>query len=100
MRLARSREAVDTSDLAHAQTAAGSKLIHLGQVDDGVYKGSKPKTDADYRFLQSLHVKYIIDLHVLPFVYRLEQKKAKHYRNHADTGSDERLAVVAIGEAR
>ena len=48
-------------------------------VDDGVYKGSRPKSDADYRFLQSLHVKYIVNLHVLPFMGRLEKRKAKKY---------------------
>jgi protein tyrosine/serine phosphatase len=48
-------------------------------VDEGVYKGSKPKSDADYRFLQSLHVKYIVDLQVLPLVATLERNRAKRY---------------------
>jgi hypothetical protein len=39
-------------------TAPDSKLPHFAKVDDGVYKGSKPKSDADFRFLQSLRVKY------------------------------------------
>jgi hypothetical protein len=48
-------------------------------VDDGVYKGAKPTSDADYRFLQSLHVKYIVDLQFLPLMTRLERRKAKRY---------------------
>jgi protein tyrosine/serine phosphatase len=61
------------------QTAAGTTLVRFGQVDEGVYKGSKPRTDADYRFLQSQHVKYIVDLQFLPFLDLSEQKRAKRY---------------------
>jgi protein tyrosine/serine phosphatase len=68
-----------TSDLASQPAAAGSTLKHFGSVDDGVYKGSRPKSDADYRFLQSLHVKYIVDLQLLPLLTRPEQRKAKKY---------------------
>jgi protein tyrosine/serine phosphatase len=71
--------AVEPSESARAQAAFGSKLNHFGSVDYGVYKGSKPKTDADYRFLQSLHVKYIVDLQVLPLTILAEQQKAKRY---------------------
>ena len=67
------------SDLAGQPAAAGSTLKHFGSVDTGVYKGSRPKNDADYQFLQSLHVKYIVDLQVLPFLTRPEQRKAKKY---------------------
>lgn len=70
---------IETPDLASGQTAAGSKLKHLGQVDEGVYKGSRPKSDADYRFLQSLHVKYIVDLQFLPILTSFEKRKAKKY---------------------
>ena len=59
--------------------ASGTTLVHFGQVDEGVYKGSRPRTDADYRFLQSRHVKYIVDLQFLPFLDRSEQKNAKRY---------------------
>src|SRR5216684_3254556 len=58
---------------------AGATLVPFGQVDEGVYKGSKPTTDADYRFLQSRHVKYIVDLQFLPFLDLSEQKNAKRY---------------------
>jgi protein tyrosine/serine phosphatase len=70
---------IATSDFASQPAAAGSELKHFGSVDDGVYKGSRPKSDADYQFLQSLHIKYIVDLQVLPFLSHLEQKKAKKY---------------------
>src|SRR5216683_1125588 len=69
----------ETPGLSREQTPAGTTLIHFSHVDDGVYKGSKPRSDADYRFLQSLHVKYIVDLQVIPLAYRLEKRKAKRY---------------------
>ena len=58
--------------LCQDPAAAGSTLKYFSSVDDGVYKGSKPKSDADYRFLQSLHVKYIVDLQILPLLTRFE----------------------------
>nr|AEQ20283.1 putative protein tyrosine/serine phosphatase [uncultured bacterium CSLG7] len=72
-------QAIDASNLPHELTAAGAKLKHFAQVDDGVYKGSAPRSDADYRFLQSLHVKYIVDLQVFPFMSFFEKRKAKRY---------------------
>src|SRR5579862_466985 len=50
--------AADAPDLASERGAAETKLKYFAEVDQGVYKGSKPSGDADYRFLQSLHVKY------------------------------------------
>lgn len=70
---------IDTPDKPREQAAAGTTLVHFAQVDNGVYKGSRPRTDADYRFLQSRHVKYIVDLQFLPFLGLSEQKKAKRY---------------------
>src|ERR1700676_5777251 len=67
------------SDSSRVQTAIGTTLVHFGQVDDGVYKGSKPATNADYEFLQSRHIKYIVDLQVFPFLHWSERKKAKRY---------------------
>jgi len=58
---------------------ADTTLVRFGQVDEGVYKGSKPRTDADFRFLQSRHIKYIVNLQFLPFLDRFEQQKAKRY---------------------
>jgi hypothetical protein len=69
----------ETPDLSREHAPVGTTLIHFGRVDAGVYKGSKPRSDADYRFLQSLHVKYIVDLQVIPLAYRLEESKAKRY---------------------
>jgi len=68
---------VDNS--ARELTAAGSKLKHFAAMDVGVYKGSRPKSDADYRFLQSLHVRYIVDLQAFPFMSFLEKRKARRY---------------------
>jgi protein tyrosine/serine phosphatase len=69
----------DALDLSSDQTAPGTRLNHFGRVDEGVYKGSKPRSDADYRFLQSLNVKYIVDLEVIPWVSGLEKSCAKRY---------------------
>jgi Tyrosine phosphatase family len=60
----------------------GSTLKHFAEIDStGVYKGSRPKSDADFRFLQSLHVKYIVDVEVplMPWESYLERRKAKEY---------------------
>src|ERR1051326_2825089 len=59
--------------------APGTKIVHFAQVDDGVYKGSKPKNDADFRFLESKHVKYILDLNFLPLFAIEEKRKARKY---------------------
>jgi protein tyrosine/serine phosphatase len=67
------------SDLVSQTKAAGSSLKHFALIDDGVYKGSRPKSDADYRFLQSLHIKYIVDLQVFPLLTHFEKNKAKKY---------------------
>ena len=69
------------------QQTDGSKLKYFSSVDDGVYKGSRPKSDADYRFLQSLHVKYIVDLQFLPLMSLSEKRKAKKYGITLITGS-------------
>ena len=66
-------------DSSYGKTRAKTTLVRLGRVDEGVYKGSKPITDADYRFLQSRHIKYIVDLQFLPFLDFPERKMAKRY---------------------
>ena len=76
---AQARAALATSGLAGQAAAAGASLKHFGSIDEGVYKGSRPKSDADYRFLQSLHIKYIVDLQVVPVLTRFEKQKAKKY---------------------
>jgi protein tyrosine/serine phosphatase len=62
-----------------AEDASGTALKHFARVDEGVYKGSKPRSDVDFRYLQSLHVKYIVDLRVIPWLYESEKRKAKRY---------------------
>lgn len=59
--------------------APGTTIVHFAKVDDGVYKGSKPKKDADYRFLQSRHIRYIMDLSFLPWLSGGEKSKAAKY---------------------
>src|SRR5947207_12486629 len=59
--------------------APGTSIVRFAQVDVGLYKGSKPKTDADYSFLRSKNVKYILDLKFSPLLYRLEKRKAKKH---------------------
>src|ERR1700686_2288005 len=70
---------VKPSGSSREQTVIGATLAHFGKVDDGVYKGSRPRTDADFRFLQSRHVKYILDLQLLPFLQRGGGKKDNKY---------------------
>jgi hypothetical protein len=70
--------------LSPAQTGsithpAGTSLAHFAQIDGQVYVGSKPRTDKDYEFLQSKHVKYILNARFLPFCSALERRKAKRY---------------------
>jgi hypothetical protein len=64
---------------SYAQKKVGDTLVHFGKVDEGVYKGSRPRTDGDYRVLQSLHVKYILDLQLIPSLRKSEQKRARRY---------------------
>jgi hypothetical protein len=70
---------VPASDPKHAHPAPGTSMVRFGEIDDGVYKGSKPKSDADFRFLRSRNVKTIVDLQFVPVLYRCEKKKAKKY---------------------
>jgi protein tyrosine/serine phosphatase len=73
---------VDASNLVLQPATTGSTLKHFAEIDStGVYKGSRPKSDADFRFLQSLHVKYIVDVEVplMPWESYLERRKARKY---------------------
>src|SRR5579884_1095100 len=63
----------------HRHPAPGTSLVRFAQIDHDVYKGSRPKKDADFRFLQSKHIKYIVDLKFLPLLPTLEKRKARHY---------------------
>jgi len=64
---------------AHDYPAAGTKITRFQKIDDGVYKGSKPRNDADYRFLQSEHIKFIVDMRFFPWVDRFEVNRARKY---------------------
>jgi protein tyrosine/serine phosphatase len=69
-----------TSALSEAQTqAAGVSISHLAQIDKYVYVGSKPRTDQDFQFLQSRHIRYIVNARFLPFLSGPEERKAKRY---------------------
>ena len=70
---------VPASDSKPTHPAPGTSMVRFGEIDDGVYKGSKPKSDADFRFLRSKHVKTIVDLQFVPVLYRGEKEKAKKY---------------------
>jgi hypothetical protein len=60
-------------------------------LDANVYEGSKPKNDADIAFLQSKHVKYILNLRFLPLLARPEHGKKVR---HDDIGPD-RTSLIA-----
>jgi hypothetical protein len=60
----------------------GTSLRYFAELDDGVYKGSKPKHEADFQYLQSLHIRYILEINFLPLLSGAERKKArKHSMN-------------------
>ena len=66
-------------DPNHKHPAPGTKIVRFGQVDEGIYRGSAPKTDADFRFLQSQGIKYILDLTYHPLLTKLQKRRAKKY---------------------
>jgi tyrosine-protein phosphatase SIW14 len=59
--------------------APGTSIVHFVKIDDGVYGGSKPRNDADFAFLQSTGVRYILEVHFLPFLNGPERRKAKRH---------------------
>src|ERR1700745_300202 len=68
-----------TIEPAQDHSAPGTKLPRFERIDEGVFKGSEPKNDADYRFLQSKHVRYIVAMKFLPLLDRLEVHRARKY---------------------
>ena len=64
-------------DIAKIHPAPGTSIVRFEQLDEEVYKGSKPKTEADYEFLESLHVKYIVELRLFPLIHEGEKRAAK-----------------------
>lgn len=61
------------------QKITGTSLVRFAQIDNGVFKGSEPKSDADYRFLQSIGIKHIVALRFFPILPVVETHKAKRY---------------------
>ena len=55
------------------------KIARFAEVDNGIYKGSPPRSNADYRFLQSLHIRYILVMHFWPVLPDIEKRKARKY---------------------
>ena len=41
-----------SANAKHSHSAPGTSIIRFGEIDQDVYKGSKPKNAADYRFLK------------------------------------------------
>jgi hypothetical protein len=74
-------------DIRRIHPAVGTQIVRFQELDEGVYKGSKPKTDADYEFLQSKGVKYIVQVRVFPGINRWEKRKAKKYGMTLLTGT-------------
>lgn len=64
-------------DIAKLHPAPGTSIVRFEQLDDAIYKGSKPRTEADYEFLQSLHVKTIVELRLFPLIHEGEKHTAK-----------------------
>jgi len=73
------QSATDAGDAKHRHPAPGTSLVRFAEIDQGLYKGSKPKTDADYRFLQSKNAKTIIDIIFFPGLNHFEKEKAEKY---------------------
>jgi protein tyrosine/serine phosphatase len=41
--------------------------------------GSKPRTDKDFEFLQSQHIRYILNARFLPYLSAFEKRQAERY---------------------
>jgi protein tyrosine/serine phosphatase len=67
------------TDPKHSHPSPDTSIHRFAEIDADIYKGSKPRTDADYRFLQSKNVKTIINIKFFPWLYRFEKKKAEKY---------------------
>lgn len=58
---------------------AGTDLKHFTQIDTYVFAGSKPISEADYKFLHSKGIKYILQANFLPWLSGSERKKAARF---------------------
>ena len=59
--------------------APGTSLVHFTRITEGVYSGSKPHSEADFEYLRSIGVRYILELHFLPFLTGREKRKAHRH---------------------
>ena len=66
-------------DIRRLHPYAGTDLVRFQQIDDGVYKGSRPKTDADFEFLRSKGIRYIINLKFFPWLNNIEKRRANQH---------------------
>jgi DSP-PTPase phosphatase fused to NAD+ Kinase len=74
-------------DIRRIHPAPGTHLVRFQELDEGIYKGSKPKNDADYEFLQSKGIKYIVELRLFPWLNVGEKRKVKKYGMTLLTGT-------------
>ena len=70
---------MNAPDIRKVHPSPGTTLIRFQEIDEGVYKGSRPKIDADYEFLQSKGIKYIVDLKFFPWINTWEKRRARKY---------------------
>jgi hypothetical protein len=77
----------DAPDIRRIHPAPGTHLVRFQELDEGVYKGSKPKTDADFEFLQEKGIKYILQLRLFPGLNKGEKQRAKKYGMTLLTGT-------------
>lgn len=69
----------DAPDGRGIHPAPGTSIVRFEELDEGVYKGSKPKTEADYEFLQSKQVKYVVQLRLFPGLNAIEKKRVEEH---------------------
>lgn len=62
-----------------SQIPADVSIAHFAAIDKGVYVGSKPRTKRDFEFLQSLHIRYIVNARFLPLLSFAERRRAQQY---------------------
>jgi hypothetical protein len=85
--VAQSSIRTNAPDIRRIHPVPGTHLVRFQKLDEGVYKGSKPKTDADYEFLRAKGIKYIVNLKFFPWINNWEKHKAKKYGMTLLTGT-------------
>jgi Tyrosine phosphatase family len=85
--VAQSSVRANAPDIRRIHPAPGTHLVRFQELDEGIYKGSKPKTDADYEFLRSKGIKYIVELRLFPWLNAGEKRKVKKYSMTLLTGT-------------